>query len=55
MIRKEQYVEYLIATPRNYTCTNLAEHLEGVSHDTVSDFLAQTRLGAGDLWRRCSF
>ena len=37
MITKQKYVEYLLSTPTNYTCTNLAEHLEGVSHDVVSD------------------
>ena len=28
MITKQKYVEYLVSTPINYTCTNLAEHLE---------------------------
>ena len=43
MFLKQQYIEYLIATVNNYTCTNLADHLDGeaaVSHDTISDFLA---------------
>jgi hypothetical protein len=38
MITKQQYVEYLLAIPINYinyTCTNLADHLDGVSHDAV--------------------
>ena len=38
------------STPINYTCTNLAEHLEGMSHDVVSDFLKRARLTAGHLW-----
>ena len=50
MITKQQYVEYLISTPVNYTCTNLAEHLEGVSHDAVSDYLKKERLTARHLW-----
>lgn len=50
MIRKWQYIEYLVSTPCNYTCSNLAEHLEGVSHDTVSDFLQQQRSTARELW-----
>lgn len=50
MITKQKYVEYLISTPVNYTCTNLAEHLEGVSHDVVSDYLAKERLTARHLW-----
>ena len=36
MVTKKQYVEYLISTPKNCTCTYLAEHLEEVSHDVVN-------------------
>jgi len=39
MITKEKYIEYLISTPINYTCTNLSEHIENVSHDAISDYL----------------
>ena len=49
MITKQKYVEYLVSTPINYTCTNLAEHLEGMSHDAVSDFLKRERLTASHL------
>jgi hypothetical protein len=51
MVKRGQYIEYLIASPRNYTCSNLAEHLE-VSHDSVSDFLAQAKVRAGELWEQ---
>jgi hypothetical protein len=51
MITRSQYIEYLIASPRNYTCSHLAEHLE-VSHDSVSDFLAQGKVRAADLWEQ---
>jgi hypothetical protein len=50
---KRQYIEYLIATPGNYTCTNLAEHLEGTheqSHDAISDFLRREKLTPRGLW-----
>jgi SRSO17 transposase len=50
MITKRQYIEYLISTPVNYTCSNLAEHLEGVSHDAISDYLQRERLTARGLW-----
>jgi len=50
MISKKQYVEYLLSTPDNFTCTNLADHLEGVSHDVVNDFLTQKRLMPRQLW-----
>lgn len=52
MITKRQYIEYLISTPINYTCTNLAEHLEGVSHDAISDYLQREKLTARGLWER---
>jgi hypothetical protein len=50
MITRTKYVEYLISTPINYTCSNLANHLEGVSHDVVTDYLNQERLTARHLW-----
>lgn len=50
MVTKRQYIEYLISTPGNYTCSNLAAHLEGVSHDAVSDFLKRDKLTARQLW-----
>ena len=50
MITKKQYVEYLLSTPKNYTCTYLAEHLDGVSHDVVNDLLRQKRLMPRGLW-----
>ena len=50
MITKQKYVEYLVSTPINHTCSNLAEHLEGMSHDVVSDFLKRERLTASHLW-----
>jgi hypothetical protein len=50
MITKKQYVEYLLSTPINYTCTNLAEHLEGVSHDSITDMLQNSRFTPRQLW-----
>ncbi len=50
MITKQQYVEYLISTVINYTGTHLAEHLEGVSHDVVTDYLQSEHLTARQLW-----
>ena len=51
MITKKQYVEYLVSTPKNCTCTYLAEHLEDVSHDVVNDFLHQKRFLPREVWR----
>jgi len=50
MITRMKYVEYLISTPVNYTCSNLADHLDDVSHDIVTDYLSQERLTARHLW-----
>jgi hypothetical protein len=54
MITKREYVEYLISTFGNYTGTHLAEHLDDVSHDTISDYLWSERLTAGSLWELVS-
>ena len=50
MITKLQYVEYLISTVANFTGTHLADHLDGVSHDSVTDYLQRERLPARHLW-----
>ena len=50
MITKRQYIEYLISTPVNYTASNLADHLDGVSHDAVTDYLQRDKLTARGLW-----
>jgi hypothetical protein len=50
MITKQQYVEYLISTIANYTGSHLAEHLDDVSHDVITDYLRTERLTARGLW-----
>ena len=50
MISKKEYIEYLLSTPFNYTCTNLADHKPNLSHDVVSDFLRRERFTPADLW-----
>lgn len=50
MINKRQYIEYLISTPANYTCSNLSNHLENVSHDAITDYLQHEKLTARGLW-----
>jgi len=52
MINRREYIEYLISTSDNYTCSNLAEHLEGVSHDAVSDYLQRDKVTPRSLWER---
>jgi hypothetical protein len=50
MIAKHEYIEYLLSTPFNYTCTNMADHKPNLSHDVVSDFLRRERFTPADLW-----
>lgn len=55
MILKQEYIEYLLSTPFNYTCTNMADHKPNrpaarLSHDVVSDFLRRDRFTPADLW-----
>jgi hypothetical protein len=50
MISKKEYIEYLLSTPFNYTCTNMADHKADLSHDVVSDFLRRERFTPADLW-----
>ena len=50
MITQRQYVEFLISAVSNFTGSCLASHLEGVSHDSVSDYLRSDRLTARSLW-----
>jgi len=50
MITKQQYVEYLICTIGNYTSSNLAEHLDDVSHDVITDYLRSEYFTAHSLW-----
>ena len=52
MMTRQQYIEYLVSTPINYTCSNLAAHLDGVSHDAVTDFLQRSHSTARALWKQ---
>lgn len=49
MLTKADYINYLIVSRGNYTCTNLAQHLEGVSHDQVNRFLSDNHFDSKDL------
>ena len=49
MVTQATYIEYLLSTPRNYTCTHLAEHLSAVSHDQVNRFLRRSSFAPSQL------
>ncbi|BAM54391.1 hypothetical protein BEST7613_5460 [Synechocystis sp. PCC 6803] len=38
------YCQYLLSSPTNYTLTNLAKHLDGVSHDRIKRYLQGVKL-----------
>lgn len=49
---KVDYCQYLLSSPINYTLTNLAEHLEGVSHDSIKRYLEKEKLTPRLLWEQ---
>ena len=49
MLNQSQYIEYLLSTPKNYTCTHLAAHLPTTSHDQVNRFLRNNILSFSQL------
>lgn len=51
MLSKEQYIQYLMSTPVNYTYTHLADHLDGTSYDAINDDWGRGKVTVRDLWR----
>jgi hypothetical protein len=47
---KLDYCQYLLSSQINYTITNLAEHLENISHDKINNYLKQEKLTPRLLW-----
>jgi len=54
---KLDYCQYLLSSQVNYTLTNLAEHLQGFSHDSINRYLKgeklSPRLCCGNRFSRC--
>jgi len=46
------YCEYLLSSQVDYTLTNLAEHLESFSHDTINRYLKGEKLSPRLLWKQ---
>ena len=44
MLAQTTYIEYLLSTPTNYSCTHLAAHLPDVSHDPANRLLRTSTL-----------
>jgi hypothetical protein len=47
---KLDYCQYLLSSQINYTITNLAEHLENISHDKINNYLKSEKLTPRLLW-----
>lgn len=47
---KINYCQYLLSRQINYTLTNLAEHLESISHDKINRYLRGEKLTPRLLW-----
>lgn len=44
------YCQYLLSSQKNYTLTNLANHLQTFSHDVINSFLRDTEITPSVLW-----
>ena len=49
---KLDYCQYLLTSQINYTITNLAEHLESISHDGIDYYLKTEKLTSRLLWHK---
>ena len=46
------YCQYLLSSQINYTLTNMADHLESFSHDTINRYLKDEKLSPRLLWEQ---
>ena len=44
ILTKLDYCQYLLSSQINYIITNLAEHLESISHDAINYYLKTEKL-----------
>jgi len=49
---RQIYCQYLLSSQINYTCTNLAEHLEGLDHNSVYRYLKNEKLTPRLIWEQ---
>jgi DDE superfamily endonuclease len=49
---RQIYCQYLLSSQINYTCTNLAEHLDGLDHNSVYRYLKSAKLTPRLLWEK---
>ncbi len=49
---KLDYCQYLLSSQVNYTLTNLADHLQSFSHDSINRYLRGEKLTPRLLWEQ---
>jgi hypothetical protein len=49
-VTKELYCQFLIAAQTNFTPTDFASHIDNIAHDSITRFLAKTKLTPRVLW-----
>ena len=49
---RELYCQYLLLSQINYTCTNLAEHINALYHNSVYRFLKGEKLTPSLVWEK---
>lgn len=50
MITRIDYCQYLLSSQTNYTITNFADHVEGLSDDKIRRYLASAKLSPRLIW-----
>jgi SRSO17 transposase len=49
---RQIYCQYLLSSQINYTCTNLADHTDGLDHNSVYRYLKGERLRPALIWEK---
>ena len=49
---RQIYCQYLLSSQINYTCTNLADHIEGLDHNSVYGYLKREKLTPALIWEK---
>lgn len=49
-VTKELYCQFLLCAQTNFTATDFSTHVEGTAHDSITRFLATTKLTPRTLW-----
>lgn len=51
-VTAQLYGQFLLSSQINYTCTYLAAHMEGLTHDNVQYFLKTSRFAPRQIWQQ---